>query len=331
MSPSPNALQTSQDARQHRVADLVKPPLADATRRSQESATRGFVRWLQKDSSLFSEESLGNAGVAPENAEPIHVVRYLAELEARGLRASTIRKVSSGIGGYYRRHGLFDPTSSPLVAAAVENLARAHGSAPVNRRRPITVLELQQLSRHCPSNLTGQRDLTLLLTLFCSGLRRGELTALDVGDLEWVDGRGVILHLRRSKTDQRGEGQHVAVKLGGHLQTCPVRQLRAWIDAAGIQEGALFRAVSRSNRPLGRLGTSSVNWIIKQAFSRAQLPAERIGSHSFRRGVATALAESGARLEQVATHLRHASVDMSRQYIERAEIWDAVPLEKLGL
>jgi integrase len=101
-----------------------------------------------------------------------------------------------------------------------------------------------------PTSLIGVRDRALLLVGFAGAFRRSELVSLDVADIAF-NADGLVVQVRRSKTDQEGEGRKVGLPFGSNPLTCPVRSLRAWLDMAGIVSGPIFRPVDRH----GNLGT----------------------------------------------------------------------------
>src|SRR6202030_3642517 len=133
-----------------------------------------------------------------------------------------------------------------------------------------------------PANLLGARDRALLVMGFAGGFRRSELAALDVADVAETDD-GLVLSLRRSKTDHEGQGSKVALPWGSHPETCPVRSYRAWKAAAGMTEGAVFRGVNNRGRIASeRLDSNSVARIVKRAALRAGLDPAPYAGHSRR-------------------------------------------------
>jgi integrase len=139
---------------------------------------------------------------------------------------------------------------------------------------PISSSQLRTCWPPCRAPCRGQA--------FASGVRRSELVALDVADLEWRRD-GVVLWIRRSKTDQEGKGQAVGVVYGRRERTCPVRALKAWLQAAAITDGPIFRPV-RGTKVLPRRLTDEVVYTpVKRAGSAAGLDAKRLGAHSLRR------------------------------------------------
>ena len=93
----------------------------------------------------------------------------------------------------------------------------------------------------------GIRDRAVLVFGFAAGMRRSELAALDLGDVE-ISSQGVKVHLRRSKTDQSGEGRWLGIFPGSKAETCPVASLSTWVEARGTQAGWLFTRITMGAR-----------------------------------------------------------------------------------
>jgi len=178
--------------------------------------------------------------------------------------------------------------------------------------------------------LSGRRDRGLLLLGFAGGLRRSELVALDVADVNFT-AEGLIVNIRRGKTDQDAVGRPIGIPYGSNPATCPVRSLRAFLDAASIAEGALFRSVSRHGRLGGRLTSQSVALIVKKAARRAGLDPKGMAGHSLRSGFATSAAAGGATEHAIMTQTGHRSLTVLRRYIRRGTLWADNPATRLGL
>jgi integrase len=137
------------------------------------------------------------------------------------------------------------------------------------------------------TSLIGVRDRALLLVGFAGAFRRSEVVSLDVADVTF-GGDGLIVQLRRSKTDQEGEGRKVGLPFGSNPLTCPVRALRAWLDVAGIARGPIFRPIDRhANIADTRLTDQSVALIVKRCAKVAGLDWEKYAGHSLRSGRGT--------------------------------------------
>ena len=182
-----------------------------------------------------------------------------------------------------------------------------------------------------PENLAGTRDRALLLVGFAGGFRRSELAALDVEDVVPTDD-GLVVNLRRSKTDPEGRGRDVGIPYGSSPATCPVRALTAWTTAAGISDGALFRRVNRHGRVgVTRLHSDSVGIIVKRASQAAGLDPARYAGHSLRAGLATQAYLNGAGELAIMRQTGHRSLEMVRRYIRDGSLFRENPAAKLGL
>jgi integrase len=171
----------------------------------------------------------------------------------------------------------------------------------------------------CPDTLRGFRDRALLLLGFAGAFRRSELAALTVADLE-PNEAGLRVTVRRSKTDQEGKGQTVAILAGTRLK--PVDAVSRWLEAAGISEGPLFRAIDRHGNVLPEpLSTRSIAEIVKKYARRIGLDADQFSAHSLRAGFITSAAKSGAGLFKIMDVSRHRSVETVRGYVRDAEMF----------
>lgn len=173
--------------------------------------------------------------------------------------------------------------------------------------------------QHCPDSLIGNRDWALLLLGFAGAFRRSELVALTVADLEET-AQGLRVTIRKSKTDQQGAGQTLAI-LRGDVH-CPVQALQAWLQAAEISEGYLFRPIGKGGRiSPNSLSTKSVAQIVKAHAGRAGLKEADYAGHSLRAGFLTSAAENGANLFKLMEVSRHKSVETVRGYVRNADLF----------
>jgi integrase len=171
----------------------------------------------------------------------------------------------------------------------------------------------------CPDNMIGKRDRALLCLGFAGAFRRSELCALEVADLvEVPDGLRVVI--RRSKTDQTGEGQEVAIPRGYKLR--PVEAVQTWLAAAEISSGPVFRAVALGGRISdAALADDSASRIVKRYACRVGLEVATFSGHSLRSGFLTSAAESGANVFKMAEVSRHRSLDTLRGYVRRVDLF----------
>jgi integrase len=224
-------------------------------------------------------------------------------------------------------------TRARIIGETIRGIARNHGE-PVRRAAALTIDEVRSLCKVCDDTLTGKRDRALLLVGFAGALRRSELVRLEVEDIEWT-AKGMILLLRRSKTDSEGRGAEISISAGANEATCPVRSLKRWIKAGNIQSGPLFRKIHSSGSVLGRHMTpDAVRQILLKRAAAAGLKGTRrqpISPHGLRAGFVTTAYRNGVRDEEIMEHTRHRSYETMRRYIRRAKLSTKSPAGKIGL
>jgi integrase len=198
----------------------------------------------------------------------------------------------------------------------MKGIRRTLGIAP-SRKMPATAERLLAMIQNAPATLAGTRDRALLLLGFAGAFRRSELVALQVADIAFVS-EGMRVTIRRSKTDQEGAGQVIAVPRG--KKSCPAEAVRAWLDAASIKEGPVFRSISKGGRPrASALTPHSVGLILKRYAVAAGLDPGEFGAHSLRAGFLTSAAAQGASIFKMMDVSRHKSADSLRGYVRDAE------------
>jgi site-specific recombinase XerD len=263
---------------------------SSATRRAYKSDFDHYTAWCDTQQ------------LQPLGTPPIDVARYLAQLADGGLKTSTIVRRACAIRYVHKAAGLEPPTNAEGVKAVLRGIRRTLGARPL-RKAPATAAAIAAMLEQLPTTLSGLRDRALLLIGFAAALRRSELVDLKVNDVERRQ-RGVVLHIRRSKTDQEGRGQSVPVPSGRALR--PVEALDAWLSAAGIVEGHLFRQVDRHGRVGARaLSGRSVARIVKRAAKAAGLDESTFSGHSPRAGFVTSALEDGVDALKVMQITRH--------------------------
>lgn len=249
-------------------------------------------------------------------AEPGTVADYLAGLAAAGRKFATVAQARAAIRKAHLLAGLAEPTGAPAVLAVVGGIGRTIGTAPA-QKAPLSVDDLRALVAACPATLAGARDRALLLVGFWGAFRRSELVALDVEDVH-LNG-ALKITLRFSKTDQLGEGQHKTLPALNDETLCPVHALKAWLDAADIQSGAIFRGVDRwGHLRGGRLTDKQVVRVVKACAERAGLDARRLAGHSLRAGFVTAALDAGAQTIDIREVTGHKTDNMLSRYARRA-------------
>ena len=199
----------------------------------------------------------------------------------RGTKASTIGRRLAAIRYAHKLAGHEPPTNSEAVKATLRGIRRTAGSAPV-RKAPATADKVLAMVAKADTDVKGLRDRALLLLGFAGAFRRSELVALDVTDLQFCD-NGLRVIIRKSKTDQEGLGITIAIARGSIA--CPVDAVRAWVKAAGIVDGPVFRPVTRTGKISDRrLSARAVAELVKSYACRAGLKSADFSGHSLRSG-----------------------------------------------
>ena len=179
--------------------------------------------------------------------------------------------------------------------------------------------------RVCPDTLIGRRDAAFLAIGFAAALRRSELCNLKVDDIEWEQGglpgnghSGIVIHIRKSKTDQLGKGQRVAVPEGKKIR--PVARLRSWLQESGIQEGYLFQTMRKNGSLTGSpLHHSDIPRLVKHYAAAIGLNPKEFSAHSLRAGFVTSAAAHHARLDKIMEITRHTNPATLMKYIRDAD------------
>ncbi len=309
-----------------RAAEYASRARGAGTRRVYRSAWRGFEAWCR---------SLGREPLA---GDPQLLAMYATRRADEGVAVSTLRVDLAAIRTAHLLAGVPLDLHDPRLVLVVEGITRRRGTRPGKQAAPAVPDVLRLLLAACPpaSTALGARDRAMLLLGFGAALRRSELVALHLGDVAPVPGRGLRLLVRHSKTDQHGQGQHVAIWANpGEPALCPAAALDAWLahrtkarDLDGLasdgtrQERPLFCAVTKAGRPTGAaLSDKAVARLVKAAAGRAGLDEARYSGHSLRAGLATAAGDAGASLPDLMRQTRHKSTEVALGYLRPADLW----------
>lgn len=291
---------------------------ADSTRRGYATDLNELLIWC------------ADVGRSSWPITPELVRDHIVTIAVAGASVGTISRRLSSIRTLHRLGGLTDPTEDPLLEEVWRGIRAEHGRAP-EQARPLMPPALWEVVAACPTatdtgqvRLAGVRDRALLLLGFTGALRRSELAAARVCDLEDHE-NGMILKIPRSKTDREGRGDVVVLPRAPIPEHCPVTALMAWLEAAQLSRadaGPLLRPVSKANRALNRhLSPASVNVLVQEAAERAGLDTERISAHSLRAGFVTHAFRRGASDRAIAKQTRHRSLDSVDDYVRLEKAW----------
>jgi integrase len=302
-----------------RARAFMEAAKADNSRRAYRSDWHHFDSWCRSHNLICLP------------ATPETVALYLTALAADHKPSSLQRKLTS-ITKAHQAAGFPTPASMqhPVVSETLKGIRRTLGTEQPGKE-PLLTAEILQMLDALDDGLLGCRDRALLLVGFAGGFRRSELVSLDVEDAtETAD--GVVIRVRRSKTDPEAKGMTVALPYGSMATTCPVRSFRAWIAAACISAGPAFRAVDRHGRVgQGRMNAGSVARVIKRAAEAAGLDPGNYAGHSLRAGFATQAFLNGAAEVSIMRQTRHKSLNTLRKYIRDRSLFRDNPAAKLGL
>lgn len=262
-------------------------------------------------------------------ATPETVLGYIGTMAGQ-LRVATIDRRLCGIAFYHHQARQPDPTADPEVATVLRGVRRKHGIAPLGKL-PITIDLLQALVVACDTTYRGTQERAVFLLGFAGAFRRSELVALRMDDLTFVP-EGLIVRVRRSKSDQEGRGTDKGIPHGGHAATCPVRAVRAWLKTAGIRSGRLFRALTPHGQQTQRpLPAYAVGRMVQRAVQRQGLDATQYGGHSLRAGFVTAAAHAGVAERLIMEQTGHTDVRTLRRYIRDGSLFRENAAAQVGL
>lgn len=292
------------------VQQYLQASLSDNTRRAYSKDIEHFLAW---------------GGRIP--ASPEILASYLAE-HARKLSFATLGRRTVAIGLAHTMKRLPSPALSKIVKTTLQGIRRTKGSAQ-RRVTPILLNDIRTMVKNL-EGIKGVRDKALLLTGFAGAFRRSELVSIRVEDIKFVD-EGLVIRLRRSKTDQAGKGRDIAIP-AMRGTCCPVKAVLKWLKVAEITSGPLFRRVDRYGHVDERgLTPQSVALIVKERAKAVGLDADEFSGHSLRAGFVTSAAKSGASAWKICQQTGHQSASLMQRYIRDTQIFANNPLNKIWL
>lgn len=298
---------------------LVPAQLVEAARmfaqESRATRTRAAYRLAFGQFSAWCEERR----LVPLPAAPETVALYLADRANAGRRVATVELDAAGIAAAHRAAGHASPRDHVAVKAVLAGIRRAVGVAP-RQKRPALASDVRAMACALPAGLQGLRDRALLLLGFSGAFRRSELVALNVEDLAFGED-GLTVALKRSKTDQEGEGRKVGIPFGSSPASCPVRAVRSWIESARIEDGSLFRPVAGETASAERLSDKAVARLVKRAAEAVGLDPSAFAGHSLRAGLCTSAAKAGKSERSIMKTTGHKTSRMVARYIRDAELF----------
>ena len=265
--------------------------------------------------------------------DPKIVSLYLTNL-SKNLKMSTLKRRLVSIGMVHRLKGHYIDTKHPIIIENLMGIKRVKGSIQKGKK-PILINHLKSIinviDQQKINEIKKSRDKTIVLVGFGGGFRRTELISINHEDLEFVP-EGVKITLKRSKTDQFGEGMVKGLPYFSNELYCPVINLKKWLELSNIKSGPIFRRfVKGSVLTNNRLTDQSVVLIIKDYLNLAGIENKNYSGHSLRSGFATVAAESGADERSIMAMTGHKTTQMVRRYIREANIFKNNALSKIKI
>ena len=292
--------------------DYRQSAWAAATLRAYRSDWRGFTAWC-------SDRGLDSLPAVPET-----VALYLSDMA--GVKATaTLQRHLTSIGQAHKATGHPLPTDDETVRQVWKGIKRTFGTAS-SGKAPLLTDDVRAMVAHLGGSPIDVRDRALVLLLYAGALRRSELVALDLDDVtEAAD--GLVVTIRRAKTDQEGQGATVGIPFGSDPATCPVRAYRHHLEVSGIADGPIFRGMREGQRMSGRAAAARVQRLAALIGRDVAV----VGAHSLRAGLITQAVRNGAHERDVMRHSPHRSVAVFRSYVREIGLFDANAAATAGL
>ncbi|MBD1108780.1 tyrosine-type recombinase/integrase [Pelagibacterales bacterium SAG-MED50] len=299
----------------------------------QSSKADNTIRAYKSDFNDFGLFCVQN-GFKSLPSEPKIVSLYLTYLSTKGIKMSTLKRRLVSIGLIHKIKGHYLDTKHPTIIENIMGIKRRKGSTQKGKK-PLLINNLKQIINVIDNEINEEikkiRDRTIILIGFSGGFRRNELVSLDLEDIDFVE-EGLKINLKRSKTDQFGEGFVKGLPYFNNQEFCPVVSIEKWIKIAKINSGPLFRRFTKGLKlSENRLTDQTVALLIKKYLKLAGINNKNYSGHSLRSGFATSAAESGAEERNIMAMTGHKSTEMVRRYIKEANLFKNNALNKINL
>ena len=311
----------------------IKALQAETLINLQNSKSNNTIRAYKSDFNDFGLFCAKN-GFKSLPTDPKIVSLYLTHLSTKEVKMSTLKRRLVSIGVIHKLKGHYLDTKHPSIIENLMGIKRRKGSSQKGKK-PLLINNLKALikaiNRLDINPIIKFRDRTIVLIGFSGGFRRNEIVSLNYDDIEFVT-EGLKIILRRSKTDQYGEGSLKGLPYFDNPEYCPVISLQNWIKISEINSGPLFRRFSKGSKLTEkRLTDQTVALIIKKYLQLAGIESKNYSGHSLRSGFATSAAESGAEERTIMAMTGHKSTEMVRRYIKEANLFKNNALNKVKI
>ena len=301
------------------ITDLKSLEL-ETLKNLKNSKSSNTLRAYQADFRDFTSFCIKN-GLKSMPTEPKILSIYLTHLAATS-KFSTLKRRIASISVLHKMKGHYLDTKHPIIMENLHGIRRVRGTNQ-KAKKPLLIKDLKAIINKIDevkqAEIKKFRDKAIILIGFAGGFRRSELVNIDYDDLDFVS-EGVKIFIKRSKTDQSGEGMIKAIPYFENISYCPVKKLKDWISLNHINTGKIFQ-----------LSDKSIALIIKKYVLLSGLDPSKYGGHSLRSGFATSAAEFGAEERNIMAMTGHKTTQMVRRYIQEANLFKNNALNKIKL
>ena len=309
----------------------IKALQEETLKNLQSSKAKNTVRAYKSDFKDFGLFCVKN-GFKTLPSDPKIVSLYLTYLSTKHIKLSTIKRRLVSIGVIHKMKGHYLDTKHPIIIENLMGIKRRKGIVQKGKK-PILINDLKKIvdviNEQKIEDIKKLRDKSIILIGFSGGFRRNEIVSLDVEDLDFVF-EGLKITVRRSKTDQFGEGLTKGLPYFENKIYCPVTTLQRWLNVSKIKKGPLFRRFSKGSKLTNnRLTDQTVALIIKHYLNYTNINSSNYSGHSLRSGFATSAAEGGAEERSIMAMTGHKSTEMVRRYIKEANLFKNNALNKI--
>ena len=311
----------------------IKALQEETIKNLQNSKAINTVRAYKSDFKDFGIFCVQN-GFKNLPSDPKIVSLYLTHLSSKEVKLSTIKRRLVSIGVIHKMKGHYLDTKHPVIVENLMGIKRRKGTVQKGKK-PILINDLRKtlkvIDEQNIKDIKKLRDKSIILIGFSGGFRRNEIVSLDYEDLNFVH-EGLKITVKRSKTDQFGEGSIKALPYFEESIYCPVTILQRWLNISKISKGALFRRFSKGSILTSyRLTDQTVALLIKKYLNMAGVDSENYSGHSLRSGFATSAAEAGVEERNIMAMTGHKSTEMVRRYIKEANLFKNNALKKIKI
>jgi len=301
-----------------RLPQVVKRLSARARRHIANSVSKNTIRGMRADLRVYQRAG----GLLP--ADEFDIANFIADQRALGKKPATLERYLNSLHMWHRYMNLPSPVRSMPVRAVMRGIRRSAGTRQKEAPPPLLLEDLHRLLDHIDrSDLRGKRDGALFALSFHGAFRRSEVVALYLEDIQW-EARGILVGLRRSKTNQEGAEETKAIlRAPAGFPYCPVRLLEAWLAASGIRRGAVFRSISLSGKlGAGRLTGCVVAQRLAHHLEAAGMADRGFSPHSFRAGFITEAHRRGKAAVDIKRVSGHRDQRTFERYIRRTDAFE---------